>query len=214
MAVLGELFAGKTISRALVNRELSAHTLRGVTVDVGGGAVPASHYRFLRADPDVRIVTVNIAAEVSPDVVADANLPLPLREASADTVLACNLIEHLRQPDTLFCEARRVLREGGRLLGCAPFLVPVHGDPHDYARYTATALTDRLTTAGFDEVSVTPVGTGPFVASVAMVEVAFPRPLIALAYLLGGAADRLIRRVAPEHGADKYPLGYVFSGVH
>lgn len=82
-----------------------------------------------------------------PDIFADASR-LPLADASIDTVLLLEVLEHLRYPAQALAEITRVLRPGGRLLLTVPFLYPVHDAPHDYQRYTCHGLLREMKTAG------------------------------------------------------------------
>lgn len=76
-------------------------------------------------------------------------------DASFDTVLASNLLEHLERPATnaLLAEARRVLRPGGRLLLIQPnFRLNPNEYFDDYthvAIYTDRSLRDMLTASGW-----------------------------------------------------------------
>jgi SAM-dependent methyltransferase len=45
---------------------------------------------------------------------------LPLADGSADVAFALHVVEHLRQPDRFFAEARRVVRPGGLLVIATP----------------------------------------------------------------------------------------------
>jgi SAM-dependent methyltransferase len=53
-------------------------------------------------------------------VEANVEEPLPLDDESFDAVVAGELLEHLRFPEALVAEARRVLRPGGVFVGSVP----------------------------------------------------------------------------------------------
>jgi methionine biosynthesis protein MetW len=53
-------------------------------------------------------------------VQADVEAALPFEDESFDAVVAGELLEHVRFPDELVAEARRVLRQGGVLVGSVP----------------------------------------------------------------------------------------------
>jgi SAM-dependent methyltransferase len=70
---------------------------------------------------DVDRAALAKAAELGIEPVeGDVEEPLPFEDASFDAVVAGELLEHLRFPDALVAEARRVLRSGGAFVGSVP----------------------------------------------------------------------------------------------
>lgn len=208
--VTRELLRGKSIGRSLTNIALRGRPLNGLVMDVGGTNPPASHYRFLDTGTS-RVLTANIDVDCSPDLVFDANRSMPLRPRSLDAVLGFNLVEHLHSPQVFFAESHRVLRLGGSFLGTVPFLKPVHGHPHDFGRYTSESLQRQLESAGFDQIEVLPIGGGPFTAALDIVGSFLPNLLRAALLQVAFVLDTVVRRFAPDHGVEKYPLAYVIS---
>jgi SAM-dependent methyltransferase len=51
---------------------------------------------------------------------ADVEQPLPFEDESFDVVVAGELLEHVRDPERLVADARRLLRPGGRVVGSVP----------------------------------------------------------------------------------------------
>ncbi len=75
---------------------------------------------------------------------------LPFPDASFDSVLTTEVLEHIFNPDEALREIARVLRPGGRMLLTCPFSWEMHEEPYDYARYTLHALRSLLEKAGFE----------------------------------------------------------------
>lgn len=65
---------------------------------------------------------------------------LPFDDASFQTVLSNQVLEHVPDPAHLCREMARVLAPGGRLLVTVPFSYRLHALPHDYHRFTPAAL--------------------------------------------------------------------------
>jgi SAM-dependent methyltransferase len=92
------------------------------------------------------------------DLACDLGSPLPFRDASFDTLLLSDVLEHVPDPGLLWREMARVLRPGGRLILNVPFLYWIHEAPHDYGRYTEHALRRFAAGTGFDLLALHPIG--------------------------------------------------------
>lgn len=86
------------------------------------------------------------------------NGTIPLPDASIDSALCTEVLEHCPDPASLLVEVHRVLKPGGSLLLTVPFLWPLHEVPHDWCRYTPFALRQLLETAGFRVKELRPLG--------------------------------------------------------
>ena len=83
----------------------------------------------------------------------------PLEDASFDSVVMTEVLEHVFEPDMILSEANRVLKQGGALLLSAPFAWDEHEKPYHYARYSSFGLKHLLTSHGFEIVSHTKTAT-------------------------------------------------------
>jgi SAM-dependent methyltransferase len=168
--------------------------LRGTVLDVGGGR-DAPHDEAW--NPSVRLIRLDVSAAHRPDVVADATR-LPVGDGRLDAVTMFEVLEHVASPWAMIDEARRVVRPGGALLGSAPLVWPIHGDPDDYFRFTEAGLRAMLT--GFEAVTVIPIGNH-----------------VSAAWILLSARSRIARSLNPalrgigRRADPRCPEGYVFS---
>jgi SAM-dependent methyltransferase len=129
---------------------------RGVVLDVGCGAQP---YRPL-LDPRVTYKAIDHAGAASafgysiPDTTYYEGDRWPVTDGSIDVILCTETLEHVPEPSVFLAEASRCLKQGGRLLLTVPFAARWHYIPHDYWRFTPTALKRLLSAAGFEHVAV------------------------------------------------------------
>ena len=206
------LFGGQTIFRSSFEyllRSIAAN--KGRIVDLGGVKYPIPGYaKALGADMRA-VTTVNISSTVGADFVADA-ANTGLLECSFEQVWCFNLLEHVEFPERVLTEAKRLSQEGAHFIGVVPFLLGIHGEPDDYARYTKSKLISLLQAAGFHDVRITVVGRGPFIASIAQAQPLlhwfFSVPSVVLAWLLDG----IIFYLRPKW-REKWPLGYLIEAV-
>ena len=73
------------------------------------------------------------------DVAADAH-QLPFRDALFQRVECDAVLEHVRRPEEVVAEIRRVLAPGGYAHLVTPFCHPFHEYPKDYRRFTIDGL--------------------------------------------------------------------------
>lgn len=86
-------------------------------------------------------LTVDLFPDNHPDVVADAH-DLPFPDASYDTIVCKEVLEHVKRPQVVIDQFHRVLTPGGKLILSTRFLFPIHEAPHDGFRFTKYALLD------------------------------------------------------------------------
>jgi SAM-dependent methyltransferase len=111
--------------------------LEGRVLDIGCG---------WRAYGKKDAVRLDLNPQCHPDLVADIQTASGLREASFDTIIALDVLEHLRYPHRAIAEIKRLLKAGGLLYLAVPFCFPRHGT--EYYRFSDLALRDML--ADFD----------------------------------------------------------------
>lgn len=102
----------------------------GLILDCGAGSRPAYYEN---------VVNFEIVAYPSTDVRGVGEV-LPFKDNSFDAVMSSAVLEHVKDPFQCAREIVRVLKPGGDLLCCVPFLQPMHGYPHHYYNMTGSGL--------------------------------------------------------------------------
>ena len=77
---------------------------------------------------------------------------IPKEDGFFDVVICNAVLEHVANPGEVLDEFFRVLREGGHLYLCVPFMQPEHLDPTDFQRYTIAGLKKVVEDHGFEVV--------------------------------------------------------------
>ena len=102
----------------------------GLVLDCGAG---------LRHVYYANVVNFEIADYETTDVIGVGEC-LPFKDGAFDAVISSAVLEHVRDPFTCAAEIVRVLKPGGKLFCCVPFLQPLHGYPHHYYNMTGQGL--------------------------------------------------------------------------
>ncbi|TBR15801.1 class I SAM-dependent methyltransferase [bacterium] len=131
--------------------------IKGVVLDIGG---KRKNRRGNFSPESCACKTwkyLNIDKASKPDYLASAD-SIPADPETFDTVIMCETIEHLENPDKALGEALRVMKRNGVLIITVPFLFPFHPDPVDYQRWTAQKINSELSRIGFGSISIKPMG--------------------------------------------------------
>ncbi len=206
MRIMRSLRSGQSLARVMMNLALESEEVRGLVADIGGGRNP-DYYTHLRHNGAITITPVDGSIS-GIDFEKDA---LPFKSGAVDTIVLCNVLEHIYNHRFLLSESARILRSGGSLVGFVPFWLGYHADPHDYFRYTDEALNRLLGDAGLSDVRVVPVGGGPFLANFNTIMLSIPLLVRIPLFIPYALLDALFVRLRPE-SRKRNPLGYVFTG--
>ena len=143
---------------AVMGRWIAAqrHLVRGRLLDAGCGNQP---FRAWYAPLVDEIVCLDAAPLEGVDVVGFADR-LPFADASFDTLLVTEVLEHVTDAERAVAEIHRVLRPGGHALITVPYLYPTHEAPYDFRRFTHFGLRGVLERHGLEVVRLDAKGGG------------------------------------------------------
>jgi SAM-dependent methyltransferase len=148
------------------NRRLILAALRGslprfsgVVLDVGCGHKPYKSLLLSPSSQALRYIGLDLPANLygSPGLEWDGRT-IPLADATVESVLLTEVLEHCPQRDEVLKEIARVMKPGGFVFVTVPFIWPIHTVPHDEYRYTPFALRRLLDAAGFPNAKIEATG--------------------------------------------------------
>jgi ubiquinone/menaquinone biosynthesis C-methylase UbiE len=197
--------------------------MRGTILDVGCGQMP---YKHLVDESHAQYVGIDVqdAARFdydNPAAIRFDGVSISAADQSFDHVLCTEVLEHVAKPEPLVAEIHRVLKKGGTAIVTVPWSARFHYIPHDYHRFTPSAL-ERLFEA-FSSRTIEPRGTD-ITAIASKVIVAYLRTILGgastpawkRAFALGTSIPALGGAVGLGHlslalnlGSSDDPLGYV-----
>lgn len=171
------LLPGAAVGRWLARQ---APLVRGRLMDLGCGNQPFRTWYGPLVD---EVVAVD-AAPLPGVIVVDLSEPLPFQDASFDTVLCTQVLEHVADTERAMAEIARVLRPGGHALITVPFLYPTHEAPYDFGRFTHYGISDLVRRHGLEVLDVGAQG-GPVLMLAHYAVLAVSQAIRAAARVLG-----------------------------
>jgi SAM-dependent methyltransferase len=134
-------------------------SFKGEVLDVGCGRMPYKSLILSEQSRATRCIGLDLSADEyePPDLLWDGRT-IPLPDASVDTAMLTEVLEHCPDPEIVLREVRRVLRPGGFLFLTVPFIWPIHCVPYDEFRYTPFSLRRILESVGFPNPSIEATG--------------------------------------------------------
>jgi SAM-dependent methyltransferase len=127
--------------------EKASRFAKGRLLDIGCGNKPYERMFEGRISEHVGCDIVQ-SSEQRADVLCPAT-QIPLNDASFDTILCTQVIEHVADHRALLQEANRLLRNGGVLILSGPMYWPLHEEPYDFFRFTKHGFRNIVENAGF-----------------------------------------------------------------
>lgn len=148
----------------------SAPSLNGTLLDIGCGTMP---YKELILS--FGKVTKYIGLDLNYSTIHDTSVAdlhwdgekIPMADASVDSILAIEFLEHYADTQDIIDEMYRVLKPKGIIVITVPFIWPLHETPNDENRFTPYSLNRFFEKAGFNQIEFT--ATGGWHASLAMI---------------------------------------------
>jgi SAM-dependent methyltransferase len=139
-----------------------AHVFSGTLLDIGCGQMP---YRQLILDAN-KSVSKYIGMDLESSSIHDTSVAdlhwdavtIPLGDASIDSAMATEVLEHSFEPEQTLGEINRVLKPGGVFFFTVPFIWPLHEVPYDAYRYTPFSLQRHLERTGFTSIEIKSLG--------------------------------------------------------
>jgi len=122
-----------------LDRELEKISSGATILNIGAGGDVGKTLRQHADRQHFKIMSLDIDAQRHPDIVGDI-CTHDFKGLQFDAVVMAETLEHIPTPHLALENIYRNLKDGGRLILTAPFIFPIHDQPHDYYRFTRYGL--------------------------------------------------------------------------
>ena len=139
------------LQRSIAELAAKVATPGAVALDYGCGSRP---YESLIVASGCTYIGADFDGPADQRIQPDGRLT-ECADASVDLVLSFQVLEHVRDLDTYFAEARRVLRPEGRMILSTHGSGLYHPHPEDHRRWTREGLVGEIGAHGFKVESCT-----------------------------------------------------------
>ncbi|MDR0613414.1 MAG: class I SAM-dependent methyltransferase [Dysgonamonadaceae bacterium] len=128
-----------------------AKTLTGKLLDVGCGSKPyQSLFKNISSYTGIDVENEGHSHETEDiDVYYDGKR-IPFDDQTFDSILCCEVLEHVPNLNEMLSEINRVLKPDGKFLLTVPFVCFEHELPYDFRRFTEGGLSNELEAHDFD----------------------------------------------------------------
>ena len=142
----------KSVVRISLEKELLPliKKSKGKCLDIG--SMNAPYKKLLNVK---EYLTLDINPKSKPDIIGDVH-NIPSKNDAFDTVIATELLEHVKHPDKVVSEIHRILKKNGVCILSTRFAYEYHPGPKDYYRFTQDSL--GLLFKDFSDVKIIPHG--------------------------------------------------------
>jgi len=125
---------------------------RGRLLDIGCGNKPFEQIFEGRISQHIGCDVVQ-SSDSRVDIICPAT-QLPFADASYETALITQVIEHVADHQAMLRETFRVLQSNGVLILSGPMYWPLHEEPHDFFRFTEYGFRYLLENIGFTGIEI------------------------------------------------------------
>jgi len=127
---------------------------KGILLDIGAGLSPYKPF-FKNVNKYITMDNFQYPGAKKPDIIGDA-LKIPLRSNSIDSIFSSQVLEHVKDPKKMINEIYRTLKKNGVCILTTHMAQVLHGEPHDYFRFTEYGLRELF--KKFKHVEIKPNG--------------------------------------------------------